>query len=274
MINYCTNKAAAEGFDLYYAMLFETATAKNISVCLHALSVELAEVIAECSDPGIARIKFKWWQEEIERLFNREARHPITQAISKNIPLDKLNKHELINSVDNFERFLILEQTQTLEQSLSYFNLSVGTIWHQYGALANINEQAVLDLIRTTGALYYYLSCLQQPRLYITESRCIIPTDYLTSTTIADISNNEIEQTTLFSSLILDVKRQFDELYVQFPKKTRRSIRHILILNRLASTLCGEIVTNGCQLLSKNTRLTPIRKLWIAWRSNIGLSYF
>ena len=49
------------------------------------------------------------------------------------------------------------------------------------------------------------------------------------------------------------------------------ALKQGLILNRLAFKTCDEIINGGCKLLSTYTSLTPLRKLWIAWRSHITL---
>ncbi len=66
--NYCINKAIPNGSNLYYATIYESDTNKTIIISFHAFLYELTEIIYECSDPGVARIKLKWWQEEIENL--------------------------------------------------------------------------------------------------------------------------------------------------------------------------------------------------------------
>ena len=49
------------------------------------------------------------------------------------------------------------------------------------------------------------------------------------------------------------------------------TLKQGLILNRLAFNTCDEIINGGCKLLSTYTSLTPLRKLWIAWKSHLIL---
>jgi phytoene synthase len=40
-----------------------------------------------------------------------------------------------------------------------------------------------------------------------------------------------------------------------------------LVMAAIYRTLLDEIKRDGCQVLTQRTSLTPIRKLWIAWRT-------
>ena len=192
--DYCINKAAFEGSNLYYATLFEPASERQKIITLHAFYIELSEVIAECSDPGIARIKFKWWQEEITRLYDQQARHPVTKEFNKNINIETITKSKLLQIIQCFENLLFLEQTDNLDQALDYFRNSTGEVWLQNGLQLNITNETALGLLREAGAIYHYLSCLQQPHLYINASRCIIPSCFIEQSTLLD-SNFKKTQT-------------------------------------------------------------------------------
>ena len=47
----------------------------------------------------------------------------------------------------------------------------------------------------------------------------------------------------------------------------RRAQRPGLIMAAIYSTLLGEIERDGFRVLTQRTSLTPLRKLWIAWKT-------
>ena len=53
----------------------------------------------------------------------------------------------------------------------------------------------------------------------------------------------------------------------ELPVADRRTQRSGLIMAAIYRTLLDEIKRDGCQVLNQRTSLTPIRKLWIAWRT-------
>ena len=85
---YCKNKSAPDGSNLYYATLYESAENKLLIYSLFALHYELINCLSSSSDTGVIRIKYHWWHEEIGRLCLGNPRHPVTTAL---LPLIERN---------------------------------------------------------------------------------------------------------------------------------------------------------------------------------------
>lgn len=270
--NYCINKAIPEGSNLYYATLFEEDKNKNIIIGLHAFLNELTEIIHECSDPGIARIKLHWWQEEIARLFNYQARHPVTRQLHGHITLDHHLKAILETIVGNFDKFVFIDQPESFKEMLSLYASTTGEVWYQCGVQLKVSAPALLQQYRNLGSAYQFIQCLQDPNTYITESRCIIPRNIIKHDELLnlrlDVQNSSTSETDVFSPLIKELKITLEENYSDLCKLDSSALKQGLILNRLALKTCDEILNDGCRLLSTHISLTPLRKLWIAWWTN------
>jgi len=267
--DYCKNKAIPDGSNLYYATIFENDKNKALIISFHAFLYELSDIIRECSDPGVARIKFKWWQEEIERLFNRQARHPVTKQMQICINFDQILKSTFDNIIEFFNHFIFIEQTDSLDTILLLYKSTTGEIWYQCAQQLNKTEADSLKIMRETGALIHFVTCLQQPDTYISETRCIIPASYAKNSDLLNLrietTNKQIKQKEIFSPLILDLRTRLDESYRKLNKEKNMHFQHGLIMNRLAFKTCDEILADGCCLFDKNLSLTPLRKLWTAW---------
>jgi 15-cis-phytoene synthase len=267
-IDYCINKAIPDGSNLYYATLFDSPKNKTIIISFHAFLNELSDIIHECSDPGVARIKLKWWQEEIERLFNNQARHPVTRQMQKCISLEQNLKSTFDSIIDFFDHFIFIEQTDSLDTILSLYRSTTGEIWFQCAQQLNIDTEESLDILREMGALIHFITCLQQPYTYINETRCIIPASTIDHAELlnlrADTTNKQKE---ILSPLLVELKNRLDETYKKLNTEKNPHLKHGLILNRLVYKTCDEILNDGCHLLDRNISLTPLRKLWVAWRT-------
>ncbi len=79
---YCQEKAAPRGSDLYYSLLFLAPEKRRALTAFHALCRELDDVADDCRDAQVARLKLAWWGEEIDRLFAGAARHPVGRALA------------------------------------------------------------------------------------------------------------------------------------------------------------------------------------------------
>ena len=58
----------------------------------------------------------------------------------------------------------------------------------------------------------------------------------------------------------------YDQAFSKLPAADRKSQRAGIIMAAIYRTLLEEIRADGCRVLTRRTSLTPVRKLWIAWR--------
>ena len=59
----------------------------------------------------------------------------------------------------------------------------------------------------------------------------------------------------------------YEQAFAQLPAQDRRAQRPGLVMAAIYRTLLREIRRDGCRVLDRHMALTPIRKLWIAWRT-------
>jgi phytoene synthase len=62
--------------------------------------------------------------------------------------------------------------------------------------------------------------------------------------------------------------RCYDEALALLPASQRRAQRPGLMMADIYRTLLREIEASGFQVLHQRVSLTPLRKLWLAWRTN------
>lgn len=119
-----TNAASIrEGSSLYYSLLWTEPAARQRFVKRLDLIQALATTLEDVQEPQVAEKKIHWWHEELQRLFDHQARHPATQACQAE--LQALNGAQAmcldILSVASTQRFTppatIEASDQALEQS-------------------------------------------------------------------------------------------------------------------------------------------------------------
>ena len=59
---------------------------------------------------------------------------------------------------------------------------------------------------------------------------------------------------------------KFDEAFALLPDDDRRSQKPGLMMASIYRTLLREIERDGFQVMHQRTSLTPLRKLWLAWK--------
>lgn len=59
----------------------------------------------------------------------------------------------------------------------------------------------------------------------------------------------------------------YDKAFTELPEGDRYSQRVGLVMARIYQTTLNEIVNDGYRVLQHRIKLTPLRKLWLAWRA-------
>jgi phytoene synthase len=62
-------------------------------------------------------------------------------------------------------------------------------------------------------------------------------------------------------------RSHYEEAFRALPATDRKAQRPGLIMAAIYRTLLREIKVDGCKVLTQRTALTPLRKLWIAWKT-------
>ena len=80
---YCLDAAAPPGSSLYYATLFAGPGERAALVAVHALRHTLLEIVEDIADPNVRAHKLNWWSDEIMEAREGRARHPVALALTR-----------------------------------------------------------------------------------------------------------------------------------------------------------------------------------------------
>ncbi len=265
---YCINKATPAGSNFYYACLFVNEHVKAKLVAIHALANELNDIIIECTDPGVAKIKFNWWLEELSRL-QQQPRHPVTKQIKQLFDIDPALLGSLNQAVMNYEKLIQVPQPLQLSEALQQSRQCEGVIWKLCAQSLGLNEPPVLNTIEQIAGVYHFFCCLQKPFTYVTHSRCLIPAEYLDITQLELPTDSETnrDQQLQFRQMIQTLITLNNEAGASLSHTDRQRFLHGVILSRIASKTLREMLNTD--LVHTSTSLTPIRKLLLAWWTKI-----
>ena len=79
------DKLGKAPLDLRLALAFSPPERRAALTASFAVYLELREVLVECRDPGVAEVKLRWWEQEIEALHAGKPRHPLSQALAPHL---------------------------------------------------------------------------------------------------------------------------------------------------------------------------------------------
>lgn len=262
---YCQQKVAQRGSDLYYSLLWIPAHERDAIISLYAFSREVQDIPLACSEISVARQKLAWWRIEIERLCAGLATHPVTLALHKYIPqydLPMLPLQRLINTVEHHlqhTRFQDIQQLDKYRRALQ-----------QVEALAANVMQADSNVVQALNTVRYIVQHISQLRHYVQREFYPLPQENIQIDTSYTISE-EMHQ--VLQSEATRAKEYYQQALNLITKDTIKSCLPFLIQSKLALYLLQEIAKDNYKVLQQQTQLTPLRKLWIAWRAKHTQSF-
>ena len=80
---YCLDEAAPPGSSLYYATLFAGARERAALVAVHAFRRVLIDIVESIADANVRATKLNWWSGEIMEARDGRARHPVSVAMTR-----------------------------------------------------------------------------------------------------------------------------------------------------------------------------------------------
>ena len=268
---YCRDKAAPPGSNLYYSILFHPPELKQGLHALFAFSHEIQDTILSHSDPGIARLKLQWWHNEIDNLFAGQSRHPVGSELNtlrQHRTLDKTRFHE---SIEAAEYFLDPVQPENFDAWQRQHASRIGPVWQLAADICTCQRTESVQSAIMTGSLLCMLDTLQTLPFFLNKGYCILPRQEMQQygVTQETLQTNSKEPAVhhLFTGLITTIRKELERVYQALPTPDRRPLLFSLINARLAIALCCKIEKDGCRLLDKRLGLTPLQKLWIAWNT-------
>ncbi|WP_345814022.1 squalene/phytoene synthase family protein [Paraburkholderia sp. PREW-6R] len=268
---YCQQKAAPPGSSTYYAVRQAPAARQPLLTALFALRREFEETVKETSDPAIGRTKLAWWQKELAALASGNASHPVAKALAAYLPDVQSEYPALQALLAGFE--MDLDQARYLDYpNLRRYVQAVGGTFATLVARASAKEPAQVESwAAPLGEALLLAQCVVETGNDARHGRIYVPIDEMQrfNVTAANLINRHYSDA--FTELMrFETKRARDALQssvAAVPAGERRAQRTLLAQAALALALLDEIERDGYQVLHQRIALTPIRKLWIAWRA-------
>jgi len=268
---YCQQKAAPPGSSSYYALRQAPARRQLLLTALFALRREFEETVKETSDPTVGRTKLVWWQKETAALAAGTPSHPVSKALAAHLDDVEAEYPALQTLLAGFE--MDLDQARYLDYpNLRRYLHGVGGTFAALVARTTAQDPSqAADWAAPLGHALMLAQFVADLGNDARHGRIYIPIDEMQrfNVTAADVINRKYSDA--FSELMrFQTSRARDALnaaLAALPAAERRTQRTLRAQAALALALLDEIERDGYHVLHQSIALTPIRKLWIAWRA-------
>jgi len=268
---YCQQKAAQSGSSFYYSFRFLPPERRRAITALYAFCREVDDAVDEPADPGVARATLNWWRDEVARLYAGSAQHPVTRALGQAIGPFNIQQVQLGEILDGMEMDLTQNRYPSFERLQLYCHRVAGVVGLLAANVFGFRNPGTLDYAEKLGLAFQLTNIIRDVGDDARKNRIYIPQDEMQRFGVSEAEVLAARHTENFSRLIRfqaeRVMRCYADALAALPAEDRRSQRPGLVMAAIYRTLLEEIGRDNYQVLSHRTRLTPIRKLWIAWKT-------
>jgi 15-cis-phytoene synthase len=270
---YCQQKTAQSGSSFYYSFLFLPAERRRAITALYAFCREVDDTVDETTDQSVARIKLAWWRGEVAQMYSGTPTHPVMLALRPHLQPYDLKQEHLQAIIDGME--MDLDQSRYLD----YPNLKK-YCWHVAGVVGilsasifGVTDPRTLEYAETLGLAFQLTNIIRDVGEDARKGRIYLPISELQqfNVTAADLLNARHSEK--FEALMkFQAERAqglYDEAFALLPRADRHAQRPGLMMAAIYRTLLDEIEHDGFHFLTQKISLTPLRKLWLAWKTYV-----
>jgi phytoene synthase len=273
---YVQDKAAQSGSSFYYAFLFLPPPRRAAITAFYAFCREVDDVVDEVSDPGVAATKLAWWRKEVAQAFAGQPTHPAMKALLPHVQAYGIEPRHLAEVIDGCE--MDLSQTRYLDfpALARYCHLVAGVVGEVASNIFGRTDEQTLAYAHKLGLAMQLTNIIRDVGDDARRGRIYLPVSELQQ---FDVKAHEILKreapwgyserfTALMKFQAERAHRLYDEAMALLPAADRRQQRPGLMMAHIYRTLLREIEAEDFRVLHQRIALTPLRKLWIAMRTN------
>ncbi len=268
---YCQQKAARSGSSFYYSFLFLPPRQRSAITALYAFCREVDDTVDEIADPEVARIRLQWWRTELQRLFTGQPEHPVTRALEPHLTQFGIDAPRLQEIIDGMQ--MDLDQTRYLDFSnlRLYCHRVAGVVGTLSAGIFSQGDQACSEYAENLGVALQLTNIVRDIGEDARRGRIYLPIEDLQRFKVSAKDLLDARHSEGFEALMrFQAERArgfYRKAFELLPDTAVRAQRPGLIMAAIYASLLDEIQDDGFRVLSHRVRLTPLRKLWIAWRT-------
>ena len=269
---YVQDKAARSGSSFYYAFLFLPPPRRAAITAFYAFCREVDDVVDEVSDPAVAATKLAWWRKEVAASFSGNPSHPVTKALLPHTQAYGIEASHLLAVIDGCQ--MDLDQSRYLDYAglAHYCHLVAGVVGEVAAGIFGRTDPATTAYAHKLGLAMQLTNIIRDVGDDARRGRIYLPVSELKQFDVKaqEILNRGYSErfTALMKFQAERAHRLYDEAFALLPDADRVAQKPGVMMANIYRTLLREIEADDFQVLHQRTSLTPLRKLWIAMRTN------
>ncbi|MCU0833177.1 MAG: squalene/phytoene synthase family protein [Chromatiaceae bacterium] len=259
------NRATPAGSSAYYSVRFAPAPLRHDLAALHAWRHQVRAIRHEVSDPGVARLKLQWWRAEVGRTFAGEPRHPLSQVLAPAVERHRLPAEPFHRIADRVEAEILRRQPADETELGAACEDDLGALFELLARCHGRGEPETLGAARRLGGFCARVYLIRDSGALARQGRAPLPADRLRALGLSVQALGEAEHRRRLPELLAPAAKAAWDTQAAAEQGPRlpASLR---VRARILAALLAELERSGLAVGEQRIGLTPLRKLWLAWR--------
>ncbi|MDE3208588.1 MAG: presqualene diphosphate synthase HpnD, partial [Pseudomonadota bacterium] len=267
---YCKNKTRHSGSSFYHSFKFLPKEKKLAITALYAFCREIDDVVDQCADLEIARIKLSWWRQELVDTYKGQAHHPVTKALWPSLSKHGIPRENLEEIITGVEMDLTANRYPVFEDLQFYCYKVAGVVGILSATLFGYSNSQTIEYAKKLGTAFQLTNIIRDVGEDARLNRIYLPMEDLAKFNVPATDILKAQNSEQFYQLMkfqADRARQFyKDAFKLLPDEDRKNQTPGLIMAAIYSALLDEIEKDGFNVLKYKIALPPMRKIWITFR--------
>jgi len=227
-------------------------------------------VVDEAHEPDVAQRKLAWWDSEVAQAFAGSPNHPVMRALMPCVQAFGIEATQLHAVIQGCR--MDLEQTRYLDfPGLErYCHLVAGVVGEVSARIFGQAQPQTTAYAHKLGEAFQLTNIIRDVGEDAMRGRIYLPIDELQRFEVKAHEILERKYSDRFTALMRfqaeRAHRLYDEALALLPAEDRRPQKPGLMMASIYRTLLREIERDDFRVLHQRISLTPLRKLWLAWK--------
>ncbi|MDN0076172.1 presqualene diphosphate synthase HpnD [Crenobacter sp. SG2303] len=269
---YCEDKAAQSGSSFYYSFRFLKEEQRRAITALYAFCREVDDVVDECHDPNVAAAKLEWWRGEVDKLYFGTPEHPVTRALKPHVAAFDLPQAWFAEIIDGMAMDLEFARYERYADLQLYCHRVAGVVGQLSAQIFGYTDRATLKYAHELGIAFQLTNIIRDVGEDARRGRIYLPVEDLQRFNVPAADIQAYKETEAFGQMMAFQIERAEQHYRQawelLPAADRKAQRVGLAMAAIYRATLAEIKRDGAaKVLNQRLSLTPVRKLWLAWKT-------
>lgn len=252
-----------------YSIRSLTVDQKRALTALYIFCREVDDIVDECREPAIAEIKLNFWSQEIDRVFLGTPMHPVGHALYEACQRYRLEKTFFKEILNGMQMDLLNTRYPSFSALSKYCHSVASSVALLTIEICGYQDPQTRKAVENLSVALQLINIIRDVGEDLRRGRIYIPQEDLDYFSVPEQDIIKRRYSVNFIHLMQHQATRARQFYYKglemLPARDCYAQRSGLIMTEIYYNLLQEIEASQFQVLHQKIRLTPLRKLWIAF---------